>query len=392
MPAGGLQMRLQRVGEQGQALQRLAQVVARRGEEGGLGPVGGLRCLAGGRELGLGALAFGDIAGQPRHLHHAPGGIEFRLRGFLKPHLSAVGTHIAKRDDIRGVLGADVLEIRLETLLVVGVNALHKCVGGKRLVRVVTHHLRGIFTALRRAFANPPAESDNTADLQRALQPRRILHHDRFVAPPLGKQRSKDERAQACRQDDGLRGQHPLAHGQRRIAEHAGAVGRRPHHGDGDDRDGCRREARLAARGEPQREREEQRDDDLDRPRLARQTQDEDRERRNADNGKQAFESFPRRRPVACGREHSDQERRNRDDAERIGDKPRSPDRQHRRGRGVEHLVADGCDRSRERGRNDCSGDQPKHALERLQTKRRAEEALNQRCDDHGLAGVARCK
>ena len=126
MSAGGLQMRLQRVGEQGQALQRLAQVMACRGEEGGLGPVGGLRRLAGGRELGLGALALGDIAGQPRHLHHAPGGIEFRLRGFLEPHLSAVGTHIAKRDDIRGVLGADVLEIRLEALLVLGVNALQE--------------------------------------------------------------------------------------------------------------------------------------------------------------------------------------------------------------------------------------------------------------------------
>ena len=288
--------------------------------------------------LVLGPLARGDVESEALEAYKAPHGVEFGLCCFLEPDFPAVGVLEAEGDGIGRGFGVDAAHERLEPLAVVRMHPREKVARGKGLPRVEPQDLRGVGAALRRTRADVPYERRDRPCRQRLLQAGFALRERGFVLPPLGEQRGENVCAERDSQDAGASGKHAVRHRETRIAEATDSDRRRPDDCEGDDEGRRRSEDRPAACRNPQQDRKQQRDRHDRRPRLRRQCNDDDAhddERRQRD---ETFDGFAPRRRLARCRGEPDHQRRDRDDAERVGCEPVLP--------GVE----DRCRRAMEQG------------------------------------------
>ncbi len=107
---------------------------------------------------------------------------------------------------------------------------------------------------------------------------------------------------------------------------------------------------------------------------------------------RRAFDDFGARRGIAPRVDEPDQERRDCDDAKRVGREPVVPDRQGRGRRGVEEDVTQRTADARDGTRGNRGRSQPEHIAQPVETERRAEIALDQPRNEHRFACVAQAE
>ncbi len=340
----------------------------------------------------FGTLACGDVASEPLEQHEPPGRIELGARGLLEPDLLAVRPDEAEGQRIGRFLRAHAAHMRLELGAVVGMHMLEEAARGERLARIEAEDLRGIVAAARGAGAHVPFERGDGAGGERLLQAGLALPQHRLVPAPFREQRRQHEGAERHRNDAGLRSEDAIRGRHARIAEHADPEGRRPHDGQGDDERRGRREHRPAPRGEPQQHRKQQRDRNHRRPGRVGKRDHQRAHQREHGECRTAFDELAVGRRVAHRRRDPDQERRHRDDAERIRREPVMPGGQDRRRRMLEIFERERAADPGRRGRDDRAHQQAEHVAQPVETELRTEIALDQRGAQQRLTGIAERK